>query len=90
MAEHENKDHVSDTLEAGMDTAGDIANNAYNHYKDRQNAASGNTPQRNNSSGDSTKSKDSTRNTIMLILPYIKKQMKLISDRMGPDTGSVI
>lgn len=59
MAEHENKDHVSDTLEAGMDTAGDIANNAYNHYKDRQNAASGNTPQRNNSSGDSTKSKDS-------------------------------
>lgn len=59
MAEHENKDHVSDTLEAGMDTAGDIANNAYNHYKDRQNAASGNTPQRNNSSGNSTKSKDS-------------------------------
>ena len=44
MAEHENKDHVSDTLEAGMDTAGDIANNAYNHYKDRQNVASGNTP----------------------------------------------
>ena len=59
MAEHENKDHVSDTLEAGMDTAGDIANNAYNHYKDRQNVASGNTPQRNNSSGNSTKSKDS-------------------------------